>query len=403
VLERLLISVCDRARVSVGTRRDCEILSALILESTDEFISYNTLRRLYGLAQPVKPRQQTLDALARYCGFPHYQAFATAQGGAAKWTVSEEVFHRLESGDMDGALRLVASIPGQLERMDLYVQMSRELILTKRLDEFGTMFQSPLINVGRWEYSHQLHYGIAIGMLLPSVPQQEHPLLRMQAFLESVYLTHVNYNELNGYYGAWTEYLLEDPPSAEIRCFALCLRALRNFLNDDTLSELPQLDPTTASLHPILRSRIFSVHWLAGRRDFEVLWEQVHGPEGPDQIPLIWLHEISVVALLLDDRELMARLMRLSVAPERLAHYEDHHRQLILLCSLGAALKQGRRDDALALDAQFRLQDITRGYRDLVEWTWNRLRLEMLPRSRKPKERMQHLAEKLGYPYLSRS
>ena len=137
MLDRLLIAVQDRAHLPLSSRRDCEVLSALILESTDEFVSYNTLRRLYGLAPAVKPRQQTLDALARYCGFPDFKAFATTDSGAAKWRVSEEVFSLLDSGRIEDALRLVASLPGQLERMDLYVQMSRELILTERLEEYG--------------------------------------------------------------------------------------------------------------------------------------------------------------------------------------------------------------------------------------------------------------------------
>ena len=42
------------------------MLSDLILERTDEFVSYNTLRRMFGLAQPVKPRRQTLDVLAAF-------------------------------------------------------------------------------------------------------------------------------------------------------------------------------------------------------------------------------------------------------------------------------------------------------------------------------------------------
>ncbi len=400
MLDRLLIAVQDRAHLPLSSRRDCEVLSALILESTDEFVSYNTLRRLYGLAPAVKPRQQTLDALARYCGFPDFKAFATTDSGAAKWRVSEEVFSLLDSGRIEDALRLVASLPGQLERMDLYVQMSRELILTDRLEEYGDMFQSPLINVARWEYSHQLHYGIAIGMLLPSVPAEEYPLLRLPVFLESVYLTHVNYNELNGYYGAWTEYLLDDPPSPEIGIFAHCLHAFRAFLNGERMETVPGLDDGVPHLHPILRSRIFAVHWLAGRRDFEDLWAQVHGTDHPAELPLIWLHEISVVALILDDRPLMHQLQSITVAPERLAHYEEHHRQLMLLCAMGAALDKGKKERALDLESQFRLGEITRGYRDLIEWCFCRLQLDLHPRSSKVGRRKQQLTERLGYAYL---
>ena len=107
-----------------------------------------------------------------------------------------------------------------------------------------------------------------------------------------------------------------------------------------------------------------------------------------------------MVALILDDRPLMHQLQSTTVAPERLAHYEEHHRQLMLLCALGAALDKGRKKMALDLESQFRLGEITRGYRDLIEWCFCRLQLELHPRSSKVGRRKQQLTERLGYTYL---
>ena len=47
------MTVRDKAGIPIRNRGDCEVLSDLILEVTDEFISYNTLRRLYGMASAV--------------------------------------------------------------------------------------------------------------------------------------------------------------------------------------------------------------------------------------------------------------------------------------------------------------------------------------------------------------
>ena len=48
------------AGFEIKDRGDCQLLSELIIERTDELISYNTLRRLFGLVDFVKPNKNTL-------------------------------------------------------------------------------------------------------------------------------------------------------------------------------------------------------------------------------------------------------------------------------------------------------------------------------------------------------
>ncbi|MDB4176010.1 proteasome maturation protein [Flavobacteriaceae bacterium] len=44
----------------------------MIHEQIDKNINYNTLRRIYGLAKPVKTRKDTLDVLSQYIGYTSY-------------------------------------------------------------------------------------------------------------------------------------------------------------------------------------------------------------------------------------------------------------------------------------------------------------------------------------------
>lgn len=46
MIDALLSETELTSKIQVGNRGDCERLSELILERTDEFTSYNTLRRL---------------------------------------------------------------------------------------------------------------------------------------------------------------------------------------------------------------------------------------------------------------------------------------------------------------------------------------------------------------------
>ena len=59
----------------VLNRGDCELLSNLILETIDIEISYNTIRRLFGLAVNVKASKKTLNTLAKFVGYKNYIHF----------------------------------------------------------------------------------------------------------------------------------------------------------------------------------------------------------------------------------------------------------------------------------------------------------------------------------------
>ena len=59
----------------VLNRGDCELLSNLILETIDIEISYNTIRRLFGLAGNVKANKKTLNTLAKFVGYKNFFVF----------------------------------------------------------------------------------------------------------------------------------------------------------------------------------------------------------------------------------------------------------------------------------------------------------------------------------------
>ena len=60
----------------IEKRGDCEMISNAILEILDIEISYNTLRRLYGLAPYTKPNTKTLNTLAQFVGYNNYYHFS---------------------------------------------------------------------------------------------------------------------------------------------------------------------------------------------------------------------------------------------------------------------------------------------------------------------------------------
>ena len=83
-------------------------------------------------------------------------------------------------------------------------------------------------------------------------------MLNNTNFLSCVYLTFVDYSNLNGYYGEWTEIINVNQPKKEIALFTDSLLEFRNFLNNKKLKELDEDLIYNKELHPILCSRLLA-------------------------------------------------------------------------------------------------------------------------------------------------
>ena len=97
----------------------------------------------------------------------------------------------------------------------------------------------------------------------------------------------------------------------------------------------------------------------------------------------------------------MAWLCSLTLSAQRLAHFELHHRQLLLLNAFALATVQQRNEEALSLESQIRLDNITLGYRPLIEWCVLRMRKRLHPKSKAIANRLAELTLELNHPALS--
>ncbi|HDP74512.1 MAG TPA: hypothetical protein ENN49_01310 [Bacteroidales bacterium] len=88
--KQLIEAVEKRFGNKISYQRDCKILSEKVFDQTHEYISPATLRRLFGfLKTNSKPTRATLDILARYCGFSHWQDFVENQIKASTTSKSD--------------------------------------------------------------------------------------------------------------------------------------------------------------------------------------------------------------------------------------------------------------------------------------------------------------------------
>ena len=75
MVEKLKEITQTKIGFEISTLSDCKRLSAIILTVTDSYISYNTLRRLFGIIKMVKPSEFTLDAISKFNDFKNYNDF----------------------------------------------------------------------------------------------------------------------------------------------------------------------------------------------------------------------------------------------------------------------------------------------------------------------------------------
>ena len=79
-LDALRAEIQRRFGRSIRTKTDCQKLEDQIFEATGHLVSYNTLRRFFGLVPGGDPRSSVLDILSAHCGFVDFEAFKTDIG-----------------------------------------------------------------------------------------------------------------------------------------------------------------------------------------------------------------------------------------------------------------------------------------------------------------------------------
>ncbi|MGA1364250.1 MAG: hypothetical protein ACO31C_04830 [Schleiferiaceae bacterium] len=76
-LDALRLEIQRRFGRPVRTKTDCQLLEEQLYETLGAMVSYNTLRRFFGLVPGGTSRGAVLDILSAYCGFPNFQAFTS--------------------------------------------------------------------------------------------------------------------------------------------------------------------------------------------------------------------------------------------------------------------------------------------------------------------------------------
>jgi hypothetical protein len=331
----------DRTELKAGfkikNRGDCELLSELIFDKTSDTLSYNVLRRFFGLASYMKPNKTTLNTLAKYNGYNDYPDFLLQNPYESYWS-SKETLYDIINSDSREILMFINNLNiKNKDSIDILITLCRELIHLKRFDILNEVFDSKIIKFNNFAYEEILHFGNSVGELLKTNYKIGKKLLSNTNFLNFVYCIYVDYENINGYYSKWSKYVYENTSDIEIKCFAQGILQLKNFLNNQKVSFDKFNSIDTSNFHPILQGRIFTIKILSSEFCQDDLTNKlkVLNVKNDSSILLDFFYEPMTVALLSKNFSLMKAIIDiLSKSKMNTKYYHQDYENLYHLMSL---------------------------------------------------------------------
>ena len=358
------------AGFAIQDRGDCQLLSELIIERTDELISYNTLRRLFGLASYVKPSKNTLDTLARFNGYKDYVHYLKINPYEAYWSDKEKLYCFLQD-DSESLLHFINGLDYKSgQALDFMISLCRELIYLNKQTLLVAVFNSKFFNECHFSYSETLHFGNSIGMLFKTLKLSDNKLLLNANFLKYVYSVYVDYSSLNGYYGEWCLYVSNTTSDIQIKYFSLAVLELKNYLNNLPVSYEFFSSISFLNLHPILVGRLFSVQLLSNQYDRKKVTQFFTKiRNSPPENVLDYLYEPMIVALLSKNFNFIDLMIKfISNQKNKVKYYyQEHHMNLFRLLNLIYYKFKLNKTDVIINDYLFFDQDqIKYSYKDVI-------------------------------------
>jgi hypothetical protein len=251
----------------------------------------------------TKPRQSTLDYLAKYCSFESYVDFCRQFPSIDSWPKWEGLFLSLSTLSISEII--IHLKKRKREHLDFaigFALAAKELIVQNRQDDVVRLFQEPDFQFAKLRFDDVSQIGVIIGLHFRnhSNYELEHALLREENFRDLVLKSNVDYTQFNAKYGEWLDYLMRlDNLDNETSDFIHALNCFRCLLNEKPLSNaiLKNIPDLSEHQHPILFGRIFSLKMILSKNKKQVqhwvkLMDQRLQNEPQFQIELLYVPAI---------------------------------------------------------------------------------------------------------------
>ena len=279
----------------------CIQLSNTILEVNDEFLSYNTIRRFYGLVKsPKKTSKKTLDIISRYNGYHDYSHFTKSFKFENKWKLQNDLYEYMHDGNSKEIIQFVKkTLRYKDDHIGIIIQIIRELILLKKYEIITAVFELEELSFNKLTYDEISHIGNGIGLLLRTIVVEKSvikKLIEIKNYQDLVLTMFVDYSHLNGYYFDHISVLKSTKTPPHLTAFKKCLSNLINYLNK---KKLPKNEVSIKNdFHPILKSRIIAQKMLYNESSLLKSLNDYVKDEKSSFLPIDYFYEIIITAMI---------------------------------------------------------------------------------------------------------
>ena len=256
----LKTSTQKKAGFKIDNYNSSRRLSEIICIETGISLSYNTLRRFFGIVKSVKPSNHTLDTLALFNGFLNYTDFTRNFDLKNRWEQEFKLAALMQDSEKELLLFIEENLHSKRDFTLKLTQIVRELMLVKNYDLLVQIFSLKKMTFDHFNFDDIAYFGNCAGTLLKTFDSESEELQKLllnDNFLDLILTIYVDYKHLNSYYGNWLKIIEKHTKRKDVKQFCRGVLNLKMYLNRESQDHFFKLVPD-ASFHPILKGRIIS-------------------------------------------------------------------------------------------------------------------------------------------------
>ena len=235
-------------------------LSEIIYIETGFEISYNTLRRFFGIVKSVKPSNYTLNTLSVFNGFKSYTDFVMNFHLKNRWKEDFQIVSLMDDRKKKILKYIQTNLHSKREFVLKLTQIIRELMLIKDYDLLLQIFSLDQMNFNYFNFDDVAYIGNCTGPLLKTFDLKSddvQTLILNDNFLDLIITIYVDYEHLNSYYGDCIKIIKKHCDREDISQFCKGVLNLNMYLNNEKENQMFKLK-LNSNFHPILKSRVIA-------------------------------------------------------------------------------------------------------------------------------------------------
>ncbi len=366
----------------IKSLKESKMLSQIIAKENDINISYNTIRRFFGVVKNVQASNFTLNTLSKFNSFDNYSDFLINFKLRNMWREEFEISRIIHNDEENRLVEYIDSSLGQRKSFNLrLIQIIRELLLIGNFNLIRRIFELKKMNAHNFDYDGKVLIGMSIGYLLRVVNTKDKAfkqLILNENFLDLVITIFVDYGSVGTYYFEIIKTIRNNTSRKDIQVFCEGILNLKLFLNKKSNESFYILKEEN-DFHPILKSRIFSQYMLMNDADIiSKLNNYYQKNQVNGFIPIEYLFEINFTSILTRNFEVMKWIIE-KINPEtdytffyKYEHYNNYlFMKLIYYTKMDDLEKIATFDKHLTIQRFKSYEEMALLYHNIYKFKWN--------------------------------